>query len=590
MALALGPSLDPFVETLVTNLLRMAGFTKKIAAQQSQSSVSTIIVNTSPQPRVVLPLLWNTLQEKTVQSRAFVVAHIKHYIEVHGHRSKHAIESSTGLDILEKSVKKSLSDANPAVKESARICFWVFDEVWPDRGATILESLEPLARRQLEKVCPNPELAAGLPPVTPKNTKKTSVAAAIAASRAKAKAIATAPPSLRHQATSTSHAVRATSPPLRRGGSPTPSNSTSTHARPSSPLRLSTSPPSPRSRIVSNNMPRSLSSNAISSQSRTPSHTRTTSGSGPPPLLPSPALEQPPSTRRRTSSPLASVGSSPPRSSTIRKAMQTALPASPPSPMSQSFATPTPTVRNGNGTARNVAVPLPPRASTMFDNMNTDDESLLLATVVPIPEDSDSDDMDESINLMSFSTPFEMYPPLPPATPTKSNSQAHSISPKSDVPKAPADVSNASLSLSNSISDVTSNGHQPIVEDALRATAEQAESAAERLLELVEPEEDGIQHPGFPVSLLVGGAATSTPKPKSKVTPMNIPQGNGGPPMTPVNKNTMIMRQAALFQDSPAYNGHRASSSLLEVLQDRKHETGWWLKRMTRKLYSLMHS
>jgi len=232
LAIALGSTLDPFCDTLLTPLLRMAGFTKKIAAQQSQAAVTTILTHCSAQPRIVLPLLWTTLQEKTVQARAFVVGHIKNYLEVHGTRSKNVIEASGGAEILEKCMKRSLADANVGVRESARVCFWVFESVWHDRGLVVLDTLDSLARKQLEKVCPNPDATATIiQPSTP-NTKKTSIAAAIAASRAKAKAIATSPPSLRHQATSSSHAARATSP-----------SSTGT--------RASVSPPtSPRSRIV----------------------------------------------------------------------------------------------------------------------------------------------------------------------------------------------------------------------------------------------------------------------------------------------------------------------------------------------------
>lgn len=554
MALALGTSLDPFCETLVTNLLKMAGFTKKIAAQQSQSSVSTIITHASAQPRVILPLLWNTLQEKTVQARAFVIAHLKNYLEVHGHRSKNAIETSGGLETLEKSLKKALGDPNPAVRENARILFWVFEEVWPDRGLAILETLDSLARKQVEKVCPRPELISALPPTTPKNTKKNSVAAAIAASRAKAKAIATAPPTLRHQATSGSHIL-----PQRRAGSPSTSPRSSM-TRPASPLRMSTSPPSaPRARVTSDSMSRSVSSTGVPvSHRRTPS-----GGSGRAASPPSPSEQS--TFRRRTSSPLATTGPSANRTSTIRKAIQTALPASPSSSTGQISPTPRP-----NGNSRN-AVPLPRHSILFSQMMGGEEDSLLLAQTVPIP-DNDSDSDEHSVNLMSFSAPFEqMYPPITPSQP-KNKSQAMS-SPKSNDSKPTAAVSNA-LS-SDSVANMA--GGQLIVEDALRARAEQAESAAERLLELVEPDVDGMHYSTIPASLLVSSSnGHAASKAKHKPTPIPIIQAHLGPPVTPVNRNAVIMRQAAMFQDSPARSGR---SSLIDVLQDRKHETGWWLKR-----------
>ncbi|KAJ7117389.1 clasp N terminal-domain-containing protein [Mycena crocata] len=535
MAVTLGTALDPFCDALFTNLLKMAGFTKKLTAQQSQASVSAIIENTSTPPRVLLPLLWHTLQEKTVQARAYVVAHLKQYLELHGLRSKHAIETSGGLEITEKSLKKALADSNPAVRENARACFWVFEGIWRDRGGTLLGALDSVARKQLEKACPNPELAAAvLPPTTPKPPKKSSVAAAIAASRAKAKAIATAPPTLRHQATASSHVV-----PVRRAGSPSlsPRNSV---ARPSSPLRMSTSPPSQKSRIVSNGIVRSTSAEAV-----------TTSHASPP----SPTEQA--SFRRRTSSPLASTGATPNRSSTIRKALKTALPASP----SSSFDRVSPTPRNGG--VRNAAVPVHIRHSTLFAQPHMGDESLLLAQTVPIPNsDSDSESMDHSVNLLSFSAAFEKY-----ASPVvrRADSHAQSFSPE------------ASNALSSGSLETTAG--QPVVEDALRARAEQAESAAERLLELVDPDDEGMQHSTIPSSLLVGTNGHPA-KAKVKPTPLPIGQIKTKPPVTPVNRATSIMRQAAQFKNSPAYNGN-SSASLMDVLQDQRHQTGWWLKRKT---------
>ncbi|KAJ7283886.1 clasp N terminal-domain-containing protein [Mycena rebaudengoi] len=536
MAIALGTALDPFCDTLFTNLLRMAGYTKKITSQQSQASVASIIEYTSSPSRVLLPLLWQTMQEKTTQSRAFVIAHIKQYLEIHGHKSKHAIEGYGGLEILEKCLKKALGDANPAVRENARVCFWVFEGIWGDRGVNLLGTLDSVARKQLEKACPNPELAAAvLPSSAPTATKKSSVAAAIAASRAKAKAIANAPPTLRHQATASSHTT-----PLRRAGSPSTSPRNST-ARPPSPLRTSTSPPAQKSRIVSNSVTRSTSADVVHTL-----HARTPSGDAPP----SPSEQV--SFRRRTSSPLA-PGITPSRSTSIRKA----LAVSP----SSSFDRASPPQ---NVVGRNAAVPVHMRHSTLFAQPHMDDESLLLAQTVPIPgSDSDSESMDNSINLMSFSAAFEKY--ARPAVP-KTNSQGHSFSPE------------ASNALSSGSLETTAG--QPVVEDALRARAEQAESAAERLLELVDSDDEGMQHSTIPSSLLNGsnGNGHSVMKTKVKPTPLPMGQIRTNPPVTPVNRATLIMRQAAQFKNSPAHNGH-SSSSLMDVLQDQRHQTGWWLKR-----------
>ena len=210
MAEALQHGMDPFVDRVLTPLLKMSGFTKKIVAQQSQASVTTVIINTSAQPRVVLPLIWSYVQEKNVQSRSYMVEHIATYLKAHGVKSKHSIESSGGADIIAKSLQKALADQSPGVRTQARTCFWTFEPIWPAIALPIAEQLDMIARKQLDKANPNPGACTPITPVE-ETKRKPSVAAAIAASRAKAKAIATAPPTLRHAVTS---------PPARRAVSP----------------------------------------------------------------------------------------------------------------------------------------------------------------------------------------------------------------------------------------------------------------------------------------------------------------------------------------------------------------------------------
>ena len=573
LSIALGTALDPFCDQLYTNLLRMANLTKKITAQTSQATVTTLIQHTSAQPKLVLPLLWNTLQDRATNTRSYAIGHVKSYLEVHGARSSHAIESYGGIDLLEKIVKKALGDANAAVRDSARQMFWVFQAIWPERGSTILQALDSASRKQLEKACPNPDALAGLPSsTTPPKAKKNSIAAAIAASRAKAKAIATAPPTLRHQATSTSYTIRATSPPTKRPISPALSTSSSTGAiRATSPVSRS-SPP--RSRILSGGtLSRSTSANAVSSTTTTTTRTSPRQAHGG--SSPSPTPDQ--TFRRRLSSPLTTLNPSPPTSnSTFRKAVETALPASPPYSDVSFAVSPAPRPPK-EGTA---AVPIFHRDSLSIAGLHqlagSDEDSLLLATNIPVPEDSDSDmDVDDSVNLISFSTPYQVYRAGPP----RSTSQADSFSPGSSGSKPPL-FSNA---LSTGTSSPPAGVAQPLVEDAMRARAEQAESAAERLLELVEPEEEDPHPPALPAALLLRNEEGQGSKPKPK-TSGRTPAPTV--PKTPVNKrSTAIMQQAALFQDSPAYNGKTAS--LFSMVDGRGSAGQWWSKRMACKSNNL---
>ncbi|KAK7061538.1 clasp N terminal-domain-containing protein [Favolaschia claudopus] len=509
MAVALGTALDPHCDTLFTNLLKMAGFTKKLTAQQSQASLSALIDHTSTPPRILLPLLWATLQEKTVQARAFGIAHLKQYLELHGQRSKHAIETSGGLETLEKVAQEVLGRRQPCRQGDRATMFlgfqWCMERAWCAVGESLSES-----RACCSSVACDTEA-----------NQENQCSRCHCCSRAKAKAIATAPPTLRHQATSSSHAG-----PVRRAGSPTfsPRNST---ARPSSPLRMSStasSPPSQKSRIVSNGMTRSVSASAVAPHNPPSS----------PPSPPSPTEQS--AFRRRGSSPLAP---SPSRSSTFRQTLKPTLSASTSNsfnrvPANGASATPG---RNVSGVRNANAVPV--RHSTLFTQPFMDDDSLLLA---------------QTGNLLSFSAVFEKEKKYvsPPRFARGSDS----------TPEASNALSSGSLE--------TTAG-QPVVEDALRARAEQAESAAERLLELVDPDDESMQHSTIPTSLLVGMNST-------KPVPPPLGTIKTRPPVTPANKGSAILRQAAQFKNSPAYNGH-SSTSLMNVLHDQRHHTGWWLKR-----------
>jgi CLIP-associating protein 1/2 len=207
---------------------------------------------------------------------------------------------------------------------------------------------------------------------------------------------------------------------------------------------------------------------------------------------------------------------------------------------------------------RPAAIPLAKLNTTGYE------ESLLLAQTIPLPDESDDDD--ESNQMLSFSAPYERY-----------HAHAHTRTATS----------------SNSANSPPLSAPEPIVEDALRARAEQAESAAERLLELVEPEDPNLISP-IPPSLLpsssTNGAAAALTSTGNRVTkPVSaasviasplIAKVKVMPPVTPANKRASVLKQAALFKDSPV---HKKGPSLLDVLNERKHETGWWLKRMSCK-------
>lgn len=550
LAIAFGPVADSFFEPLLLHLLSMASLTKKIVATQSQQTLDTIVTHLSPQPKLLLNRLWETLQDKNVSSRQYSIGHVKLFIEVHGVQAKHAIEASGALDSMERCIKKGLADSNPAVRETARATYWLFYDTWEERASVIMNTLDASARKQLEKACPDPTKANA--PATPK-VKKSSVAAAIAASRAKAKAIATAPPTLRHQATSTSHilqtSISPTQRPPSRSGGLLKVGLSSRRSPPSRPL----SPSSPPTRRIASFSPSSSSSMAAAPAAV---HSRTRSNEAP----------ASPTTHRR----FASYQLSPPSSNnsdTLEAAVKTALPASPRSSLEYAANTALPSSPPRSPRYRErmpspTRIPSPTRRTgiraSLVSQANSEqaisrgrlggrDESMLLAQTIPLPEESDSEDESP---MMSFSAPYEKYQLSMPKTTTSS------LSAGSPPPNAP----------------------DPIVEDALRARAEQAESAAERLLELVEPDDDPAISP-IPQALLRTNGSPPRPTKHNGV----LQPRTENVPTTPVTKKSSVFKQAAMFKDSPA---NKKTASMLDVLRERKHVTGWWVKRISRQYRS----
>ena len=533
--MSLGTALDPFVDTLLSNLLRMGGFTKKIVAQTSQATADAIITNTSPQPRTIIPLFWTGLQDKTPQGRSSAIEHVKVYLDVHGSRAKTAVEAAGLFDTLEKCIKKSLTDANASVRQNARATFWTFEALWKERGRIVLEAQDGTTRKQLEKACPNHQDLPEVQPATPQ-VKKSSVAAAIAASRARAKAIATAPPTLRHQATST---ARTMSPPKRSLSPSLSTGSVSGRVTPTSP-----SIPS-RSRVASNHYSRSRTA---SGKISTVSHSRTSSGES--------SNSQSYPGNRVVPVPF----SSPPRGSVLRQAIQSALPASPPQqPKSETFHT---SVSRGSYEHEHEQQSASVAGRSLYlpelDDSDPAKNELLTAIAMPLPDDTDSDLDLEGSEPISFSSPYEKFPPEPQS---KTKSRTDSQSPTSNGHQPGLDQSPPPVSLA-----------QPVVEDALRARAEQAQSAAERLLELVEPE--GAVQP--PASLLLNNATTSQAA-KVQIPSLMAPKRT---PTTPASQSAAIRKQAAAFRDSPARQG--ATSLMTDMLRPTttRADGVWWRKRM----------
>ena len=127
-----GPGLDPMVEILLQNLIKLCGGTKKISSQQGNVTVDIIIGKVSYNIRI-MQHIWLACQDKNVQPRTYATGWLKTMVKKEAHHKGH-VEHTGGLDLIEKCIKKGLADANPGVRENMRSTYWAFAQIWPAKA------------------------------------------------------------------------------------------------------------------------------------------------------------------------------------------------------------------------------------------------------------------------------------------------------------------------------------------------------------------------------------------------------------------------------------------------------------------------
>lgn len=128
LARTLGPSIDPWVEILLQTFIKMCAATKNIAAQNGNTTVEAIMSNATYNNRLLQHVSFAS-QDKNVQPRTFSSSWVKALVRKHKTQIEHS-----GLDTVEKILKKGLTDANPKVREAYRSTYWTFALVWPQKA------------------------------------------------------------------------------------------------------------------------------------------------------------------------------------------------------------------------------------------------------------------------------------------------------------------------------------------------------------------------------------------------------------------------------------------------------------------------
>ena len=154
LARTLGPALDPNAEILLQNFIRMSAQTKPIAAQNGRVTVEAIFQNCSYHARM-MQHIWAAAQDKNASTRQCAPEWLRIVLRRQAGYKSH-FESSGGLDLAEKTIKKGMDDAKPTVKEGMRATFWTFARTWPERADKIMASLDEKSKSALQRDSHNP--------------------------------------------------------------------------------------------------------------------------------------------------------------------------------------------------------------------------------------------------------------------------------------------------------------------------------------------------------------------------------------------------------------------------------------------------
>ncbi|ORX86504.1 ARM repeat-containing protein [Anaeromyces robustus] len=142
--------MDPIGEAVITNLLDLTSQTKKLIVSSSTQAIYIILKNISYNPKF-LHIFMNSLSDKNANTRSSAILFIGEILEdmVKNENSKTFLVRTGGLDIIEKSMKKGLQDANPSVRETSRSIYGILNEHWKDRASALLNTLDITTRKAL---------------------------------------------------------------------------------------------------------------------------------------------------------------------------------------------------------------------------------------------------------------------------------------------------------------------------------------------------------------------------------------------------------------------------------------------------------
>lgn len=157
MAIILKSNIDPFLELILPNLLKVCSVTKKLASQAANVTFAAILVNCGVLSRN-LSFISLAAHDTNAQLRVFSSNWIFMLISL-SPELKNLASLQTNLKAFEKLICRGLADSNSQVREVYRKSFWKLSEYFPSVQEELTNTLEPSVLKQLHLANPNRQAA-----------------------------------------------------------------------------------------------------------------------------------------------------------------------------------------------------------------------------------------------------------------------------------------------------------------------------------------------------------------------------------------------------------------------------------------------
>lgn len=145
-------SLDTISETLFPILLKLTSQTKKLVSSEASTVLQSLMFHV-PHPLRLLPQIASSVVDKNVQTRqvGIVLMQIVLTQITRQKVKKDAFDKINGSTVLEKALRKGLTDSNDMVRTISRDVFYLFDDLWSSKAKKFLSELDNSVKKAVER-------------------------------------------------------------------------------------------------------------------------------------------------------------------------------------------------------------------------------------------------------------------------------------------------------------------------------------------------------------------------------------------------------------------------------------------------------